>query len=175
MGQSVEQEQLEKKMAYRSGSSASGGSRYPSAYGHTPSYRSYNSLGSSSTSYDLPSSSYKSDLARELARDHKTTSFADDKFFSDVDRTFDTPLMTSSTAGGSGSSSSKKVSSYSSSYSSSSGTGSRPVVEYSTDSSYKSSSTGASGIPHSSYAHTSSSYSSDNPYKNRVSSYSYNI
>merc|ERR1712038_1241364 len=116
MGQSVEQEQLEKKMAYRSGSSASGGSRYPSAYGHTPSYRSYNSLGSSSTSYDLPSSSYKSDLARELARDHKTTSFADDKFFSDS--AFDTPLMTSSTAGGSGSSSSKKVSSYSSSYSS---------------------------------------------------------
>merc|ERR1712168_1336350 len=160
-------------MAYRSGSSA-GGSRYPSAYGHTPSYRSYNSLGSSSTSYDLPSSSYKSDLARELARDHKTTSFADDKFFSDVDRAFDTPLMTSS-AGTVGSSSSKKVSSYSSSYSSSSGTGSRPVVEYSTDSSYKSSTTGASGVPHSSYAHTSSSYSSDNPYKNRVSSYSYNI
>merc|ERR1712038_378175 len=174
MGQSVEQEQLEKKMAYRSGSSASGGSRYPSAYGHTPSYRSYNSLGGTSTSYDLPSSSsaFKSDLARELARDHKTTSFADDKFFSDVGTAFDTPLTSSGT---SGSSSSKKVSSYSSSYSSSSGTGSKPVVEYSTDSSYKSSNTGASGIPHSSYAHTSSSYSSDNPYKNRVSSYSYNI
>merc|ERR1712165_697688 len=110
--QSVEQEQLEKKMAYRSGSSASGGSRYPSAYGHTPSYRSYNSLGGTSTSYDLPSSSsssaFKSDLARELARDHKTTSFGDDKFFSDVSTAFDTPLASSGT---SGSSSSKKVSS----------------------------------------------------------------
>merc|ERR1719489_197514 len=163
-------------MAYRGSSSSGAGSRYPSAYGHTPSYRSYNSLGSStSTGYDLPSSSaYKSDLARDLAREHKTVGFSDtDKFFSDVDRAFDTPLTT----GGTSSSSSKKVSSYSSSYSSTSGSGAggRPVVEYSTDSSYKSSNTGASGIPHSSYAHTSSSYSSDNPYKNRVSSYSYNI
>merc|ERR1712142_408399 len=113
------------RMAYRSGSGSAGGSRYPSAYGHTPSYRSYNSLGSSSTSYDLPSSGgYKSDLARELARDHhKTTSFADDKFFSDSLKDFDSPLMTSSAGTGSSSSASKKVSSYSSSYSSSSGTG----------------------------------------------------
>merc|ERR1719489_138230 len=165
-------------MAYRGSSSSGAGSRYPSAYGHTPSYRSYNSLGSStSTGYDLPSSSaYKSDLARDLAREHKTVGFSDtDKFFSDVDKAFDTPLSTGLGSGTSGSTASKKVSSYSSSYSSTSGTGSRPVVEYSTDSSYKSSNTGASGIPHSSYAHTSSSYSSDNPYKNRVSSYSYNI
>merc|ERR1719489_696435 len=144
-------------MAYRGSSSSGAGSRYPSAYGHTPSYRSYNSLGSStSTGYDLPSSSaYKSDLARDLAREHKTVGFSDtDKFFSDVDKAFDTPLSTGLGSGTSGSTASKQVSTYSS---------------------YKSSNTGASGIPHSSYAHTSSSYSSDNPYKNRVSSYSYNI
>jgi hypothetical protein len=48
-------------------------------------------------------------------------------------------------------------------------------VEYSTDNTYKSVSTGASGIPHTSYSHTGSSYSTENPYKNRVSSFSYNI
>merc|ERR1739838_502515 len=49
------------------------------------------------------------------------------------------------------------------------------IGEYSTDSTYRSTATGASGIPHTSYAHTSSGYSSENPYKNKVSSYSYNI
>ena len=163
-------------MAYRSTGTSSGssGSRYPSAYGHTPSYRSYNSIGGSS-SYDTPltsSAGYKSDLARDLARDHGVK--FEDKFF-DVDRAFDTPLATSGTSGTSGSSS-KKVSSYSySSSSSSAANGGRPVVEYSTDSTFKSTNTGASGIPHTSYAHSSSNYSSDNPYKNRVNSYSYNI
>lgn len=76
---------------------------------------------------------------------------------------------------GTTSSSSAKVQSYSSSYSSSSRNGARPVTEYSTDSMYKSQATGPSGIPHTSYAHTTSGYSSENPYKNKVSSYSYNI
>merc|ERR1712212_1222872 len=124
-------------MAYRStaGASSSGsGSRYPSAYGHTPSYRSYNSIGTgSSSAYDTPltSSAYKSDLARDLARDHGVK--FEDKFF-DVDRAFDTPLTSSTSGGGSSGSSSKKVSSYSySSSSSSAANGGRPVVEYSTD------------------------------------------
>jgi len=158
-------------MAYRGS-----GSRYPSAYGHTPSYRSVNSLpGASYESSHMttsPSSTFSSGLGRDIARDVKF----------DIDRemrAFDAPLTTSSGLGGAtgSSSSSKKVSSYSSSsYSSSStGDGKRPVVESSYDSTYRSSNTGASGIPHTSYASTSSSYSSDNPYKNRVSSFSYNI
>jgi len=158
-------------MAYRGS-----GSRYPSAYGHTPSYRSVNSLpGASYESSHMttsPSSTFTSGLGRDIARDVKF----------DIDRemrAFDAPLTTSSGLGGAtgSSSSSKKVSSYSSSsYSSSStGDGKRPVVESSYDSNYRSSNTGASGVPHTSYASTSSSYSSENPYKNRVSSFSYNI
>merc|ERR1719167_1886367 len=143
------------------------GSRYPSAYGHTPSYRSVNTLPSST--YESPSSSFTSGLGRDMARDLKF----------DIDRelkSFDTPLTTSSGLGGSSSSTSKQVSSYSSSsYSSSATDGKRPVVESSYDSTYRSSQTGASGVPHTSYAHSSGSYSSENPYKNRSSNFSYNI
>ena len=60
-------------------------------------------------------------------------------------------------------------------YSSSSVNGARPKVEYSTDSTYKAREVGASGIPHTSYSQSGSSYSTENPYKNRVSSFSYNI
>merc|ERR1712008_81993 len=72
-----------------------------------------------------------------------------------------------STLGTSGSSASKKVSSYSSSYSISSANGGRPVTEYSSDSTYKASATGPSGVPRTSYSHTTSGFSSENPYKNR--------
>ena len=51
----------------------------------------------------------------------------------------------------------------------------RPVTEYSSDSTYKASTTGPSGVPHTSYSHTTSGFSSENPYKNRTSTYSYNI
>merc|ERR1711942_246476 len=104
-------------MAYRGS-----GSRYPSAYGHTPSYRSVNALPSGGAEYpsaryeSAPSSSFTSGLGRDMARDIKF----------DIDRelkAFDAPLTTSSGLGSgltSGSSSSaQKVSSYqSSSYSS---------------------------------------------------------
>merc|ERR1719208_283544 len=143
------------------------GSRYPSAYGHTPSYRSVSNLPS--TTYESPSSSFTSGLGRDMARDIKF----------DIDRelkAFDAPLTTSSGLGGSSSSASKQVSYSSSSYSSSAAAdGKRPVVESSYDSTYRSSQTGPSGVPHSSYAHSSASYSSENPYKNRSSNYSYNI
>merc|ERR1712180_61776 len=116
-----------------------------------------------------PSSSFTSGLGRDMARDIKF----------DIDRelkAFDTPLTTSSGLGSGSSSSAQKVSSYqSSSYSSSATDGKRPVVESSYDSTYKSSQTGPSGVPHSSYAHSSASYSSENPYKNRSSNFSYNI
>jgi hypothetical protein len=60
-------------------------------------------------------------------------------------------------------------------FSSSSQDGGRPKVEYSTDSTYKAREVGPSGIPHTSYSQSGSSYSTENPYKNRVSSFSYNI
>merc|ERR1739844_4887 len=145
-------------------SSRQGGSRYPSAFGHTPTYRSYASIPDASIG----------DLSRDLTRD--LGSLTNTAGISAFDRT-PTTLLTSMPAigGSSTSSSAQKVSSYSSSYSSTSRDGGRPKTEYSTDSTYKSTATGASGIPHTSYAHTSSAHSSENPYKNRVSSYSYNI
>merc|ERR1739842_18385 len=150
-------------------SSRPGGSRYPSAFGHTPTYRSYASIPDASIS----------DLSRDLTRD--LGSLSSTAGVSAFSRRDPTSLLASSdfnmpTLGGkSTSASSKKVESYSSSYSSSSRDGGRPKTEYSTDSTYKSTATGASGIPHTSYAHTSSAHSSENPYKNKVSSYSYNI
>merc|ERR1711894_171592 len=154
-------------------SSRPGGSRYPSAFGHTPTYRSYASIPDASVS-DYPSA-----LSRDLTRDlGSLSSTAGVSAFSRRDPTsllastdFNMPTL----GGKSTSASSKKVESYSSSYGSSSRDGGRPKTEYSTDSTYKSTATGASGIPHTSYAHTSSGYSSENPYKNKVSSYSYNI
>merc|ERR1719510_237639 len=151
-----------------------GGSKYPSAYGHTPSYRSYASIP------DASASDFARDLTRDLglgasstagvsAFNRNTTS----SLLADTDLLLPTTSLRSS--GGTSSASAQKVSSYSSSYSSTSRDGGRPVTEYSTDAMYKSTATGASGIPHTSYVHSSSGYSSENPYKNRVSHHSYNI
>ena len=147
-------------------SSRQGGSRYPSAFGHTPTYRSYASIP------DASGGDLTRDLTRELGSLSNTTGV------SAFNRTPTSLLSTDLSlpaVGGSSSSSSHKVASYSSSYSSASRDGGRPITEYSTDSTYKSTTTGPSGVPHTSYGHTSSGYSSENPYKNRVSSYSYNI
>merc|ERR1711872_536622 len=148
-------------------SSRQGGSRYPSAFGHTPTYRSYASIPDASIG----------DLSRDLTRE--LGSLSNTAGVSAFNRTptslLSTDLTLPSVGGGSSSSSAAKVQSYSSSYSSTSRDGGRPVTEYSTDSTYKSTTTGPSGIPHTSYGHSSSNYSSENPYKNRVSSYSYNI
>ena len=100
-------------------SRGSGGSRYPSAYGHTPSYRSYNPASSTS---GLVGSGYPSALGTK-------TSFDTDKILSDTDKFFSDSSLSSSRAldkydlgmpSTTGSSSSKKVqsSSYSSSYAS---------------------------------------------------------
>merc|ERR1711945_12857 len=148
-------------------SSRQGGSRYPSAFGHTPTYRSYASIPDASIG----------DLSRDLTRE--LGSLSNTAGVSAFNRTptslLSTDLSLPSVGGGSSSSSAAKVQSYSSSYSSTSRDGGRPVTEYSPDSTYKSTTTGPSGIPHTSYGHSSSNYSSENPYKNRVSSYSYNI
>merc|ERR1711862_495873 len=71
--------------------------------------------------------------------------------------------------------SSYQTKSYSSSTTSSSADGGRPHYSSHSDSTYKSTRTGASGIPHTSYSHNTSSFDTDRPYKNNVSSFSYNI
>merc|ERR1719270_2814514 len=102
-------------------SRGSGGSRYPSAYGHTPSYRSYS--GSSG-----------------LVGAGTSTSLATDRLLKDIDaeRMFDSSLSSSRafdkydvgfpSTTGSSNAASKKVASSSYSYSSTSD-GGRPVVE----------------------------------------------
>merc|ERR1711963_1104792 len=140
-------------------------SSYPSAHGHTPSYRSAAStvypsaLGSDTGSFSsgLSSRSTLSDLDRDLARH--------------VNSSMRSPLNTTTH---SGSSSSYKTEKYSSS-SVSSANGGLPHRESHHDSTYRSTRVDDSGIPHTSYAHTSSSFDSDRPYKNAVSNFSYNI
>merc|ERR1712004_343312 len=134
-------------------------SSYPSAHGHTPSYRSAAStvypsaLGSDTGSFSsgLSSRSTLSDLDRDMARH--------------VNSSIRSPINTTTH---SGSSSSYKTEKYSSS-SVSSTNGGLPHRESHHDSTYRSTRVGDSGIPHTSYAHTSSSFDSDRPYKNAVS------
>merc|ERR1711872_341646 len=141
-------------------------SSYPSAHGHTPSYRSAAStvypsaLGSDTGSFSsgLSSRSALSDLDRDITRH--------------VNSSMRSPINTTSNSGSS--SSSYKTEKYSSS-SVSSANGGLPHRESHHDSTYRSTRVGDSGIPHTSYAHTSSSFDSDRPYKNAVSNFSYNI
>merc|ERR1712038_1414311 len=133
-------------------------SSYPSAHGHTPSYRSAAStvypsaLGSDTGSFSsgLSSRSTLSDLDRDLARH--------------VNSSMRSPLNTTTHLG---SSSSYKTEKYSSS-SVSSANGGLPHRESYHDSTYRSTRVGDSGIPHTSYAHTTLSFDSDRPYKNAV-------
>merc|ERR1711962_670355 len=145
-------------------------SSYPSAHGHTPSYRSAAStvypsaLGSDTGSFSSGLSSrstLSTDLDRDMAR-HVNSSLS---------TSTRSPLNTTTH---SGSSSSYKTEKYSSS-SVSSTNGGLPHRESHHDSTYRSTRVGDSGIPHTSYAHTSSSFDSDRPYKNAVSNFSYNI
>merc|ERR1712168_234126 len=71
--------------------------------------------------------------------------------------------------------SSMKSSSYRSEEVMSSANGGVPHRTAYTESSSRTTNIGNSGIPHSSYSHSTSSYDSDRPYGNRVSSYSYHI
>merc|ERR1712198_342710 len=144
-------------------------SRYPSAYGHTPSYRSVggmpaypSALGTRDSDLSFKSSALSSDIDREF-------SALKSSMTSDPLLKYD-PLTKSS-----GSKSSYQSSSYSSSEVRSSNDGGMPHRSSHSDSTYKSVRTGDSGIPHTSYSHSSSSFDSDRPYGNRVSSFSYNI
>merc|ERR1712080_10959 len=133
-------------------------SNYPSAHGHTPSYRSAASavypsaLGTDAGFSGLGSSSIRStaglsDTERDMARHLSSTSSLS---------TSRSPL-----AGSSGSSSTYKTEKYSSNVSSVNG--GLPHRESHHDSTYRSTRVGDSGIPHTSYAHSSSSYDSDRP------------
>merc|ERR1712107_242003 len=146
-------------------------SSYPSAHGHTPSYRSAAStvypsaLGSDAQKYfhttshpqtgsfssGLSSRSALSDLDRDMAR-HVN---------SKLSTSTRSPINTTTNSGSS--SSSYKTEKYSSS-SVSSTNGGLPHRESHHDSTYRSTRVGDSGIPHTSYAHTTSSFDSDRPY-----------
>merc|ERR1712219_16691 len=170
-------------------------SRYPSAYGHTPSYRSVASTVYPSAlgrdPLDVPASlsaglGARSTLDREFDRTFDKDFSADLSFTSGLgtrsalsdlehDLKFSSrarsPLI--NTNAHSSSSSTYKAEKYSSSVSSANG--GLPHRESHHDSTYRSTRVGDSGIPHTSYGHSSSSYDSDRPYKNAVSNFSYNI
>ncbi len=149
------------------------GSRYPSAFGHTPSYRSY----------------VKGGLDTGLASDYGTTglglgstTLSPSLGSAGVGGSFDLSMPSFSKdlglSGGSGNyaSSTSKVSSQNySSVSDSRRDGGRPVVEYSSDATFRKQESGPSGIPRTQYATSSQAYSSEDPYKNRNFNYSYNI
>merc|ERR1711937_153391 len=154
-------------------------SRYPSAHGHTPSYRSLSGMSSTSPTYPSALGARDSDFGTGLGRSGLSGLSG---LSSDIDREFSSltsslksdPLLKYG-SGPSGSSTSYQASSYSSKQTSSSTDGGVPHVKTSHDSTYKSTRTGDSGIPHSSYSHSSSSFDSDRPYGNRHSNFSYNI
>eukprot|EP00088_Acartia_fossae_P023218 TRINITY_DN24289_c0_g1_i1.p1 TRINITY_DN24289_c0_g1~~TRINITY_DN24289_c0_g1_i1.p1 ORF type:complete len:162 (-),score=25.75 TRINITY_DN24289_c0_g1_i1:316-768(-) len=149
-------------------------SRYPSAYGHTPSYRSVGSmpvypsaLGARDTDLSFRSSG-TSGLSADIDRE-----FSAMKSAMKTDSLLSDPLL--STRSGAGGATSYKSSSYSATEMRSSADGGVPHRSTHSDSTYKSTTTGTSGIPHTSYSHTSSSFDSDRPYGNRSSTFSYNI
>ena len=54
-------------------------------------------------------------------------------------------------------------------------TGGAPHLSSQSESVYRSTRTGPGNIPHTSYSHTTASTDSDRPYRNNVSSFSYNV
>merc|ERR1711976_403295 len=113
-------------------------------------------------------------MRREMDRDFTTgtrSSLATDPLMKYSSSSMVSPL-------GGASNKSESSSSYQSkSYSASSSSVDGGLHHYSSssDSVYKSTRTGPSNVPHTSYSHSSSSFDSDRPYRNNVSSFSYNI
>jgi len=162
-------------------------SKYPSAYGHTPSYRSVGSMPGSSV-YPSALGARDSDLSfrsSALGASSLGSTLGSSGLSSDMDREFSSmkasmkadsllanPLGLSTKTGGS---SAYQSSSYSSKEVRSSADGGIPHRSTHSDSTYKSTATGNSGIPHTSYSSSSNSFDSDRPYGNRNSHFSYNI
>merc|ERR1711935_718451 len=170
-------------------------SRYPSAFGHTPSYRSLgatpvfpSALGSRDLNLETPTvrsgrlgravSSIGSDIDRELSsmtsnlRTGRSSSVLGSQFDKEISsltsslRT-DPLLQYSSPLSTSTHSSSNSTYKSEQCSSASRSVGGRPPKHDSSfDSTYKSRTVGDSGIPHSGYAHQSRTYSSNKPYGN---------
>eukprot|EP00092_Neocalanus_flemingeri_P053896 GFUD01063425.1.p1 GENE.GFUD01063425.1~~GFUD01063425.1.p1 ORF type:complete len:192 (+),score=41.44 GFUD01063425.1:36-578(+) len=179
-------------------------SGYPSAYGHTPSYRSYTSTTSTSkpsypstqgatrrVDFDLGSTGgfaervsplLNSEFDRHfssLSLGGRRTPLLDSEFAREFSPLRAEPLLRQTSPlgrrGGAREESSYKAKNYSSVTSSTSVDGGIPHRESHSDTTHKSVRTGPSSTPHTSYSHSSSSFSSDQPYKSSVSRYSYNI
>jgi len=156
-------------------------SKYPSAYGHTPSYRSVGSMPSAV--YPSALGARDSDLSFRTSGLGSGLSASIDREFSAMKSSMDADsllsrsslLPSSSLTAPSGSSTAYKSSSYSSSEVRSSNDGGIPHRTSNSESTYKSTATGASGIPHTSYSHSASSFDSDRPLGGRSSHFSYNI
>merc|ERR1711942_39084 len=149
---------------------------YPSAHGHTPSYRSLS--GSAAPIYPSALGARDSDFGTGsgLGRSGLSGLSSDiDREFSSLTSSMRTDPLSKYSAPATQSSSSYQVSSYSSKQTSSSMDGGVPRVQSSSDSTYRSTKIGDSGIPHSSYSHSTSSFDSDRPYGNRCHNFSYNI
>merc|ERR1711935_875466 len=169
-------------------------SRYPSAFGHTPSYRSLgatpvfpSALGSRDLNLETPTvrsgrlgravSSIGSDIDRDLSsmtsnlRTVRSSSVLGSQFDRDISSLTSSlrtdPLLQYSSPLSTSTHSSSNSAYKSEQYSSASRSvdGRPPKHESSYDSTHKSRTVGDSGIPHSSYAHQSRTYSSDRPYR----------
>lgn len=122
------------------------GSRYPSAFGHTPSYRSVSRIGGTSDPYGYDSLGLESRLSsRPMGSTLGSSSL------STLSPGFGS--LTSSIPGG----------------------GSHQSVQYSSSSTTKSMQQVNDGVPKYSYSQKTSNYNSDEPWKNRTHSYSYNV
>merc|ERR1712213_214124 len=113
-------------------------------------------------------------MKREMDRDFGAMSRTNG-LGSDPLMKYSSPLGLSSSGSGGRSESSASYQSKSYSSSSSQVDGGVPHHSSHSDSVYRSTRTGPSNIPHTSYSHSSSSFDSDRPYRNNVSSFSYNI
>merc|ERR1712063_77533 len=141
-------------------------SRYPSAHGHTPSYR---SVGSMPTYPSALGARDTTDLGLGLgSRSGAGLSAAMDREFSSLTSSLNTdPLLKySDPLAKSTGATSYQASSYSSKQTSSSADGGVPHISSTSDSTYRSRAVGDSGIPHTSYSHSSNSFDSDRPYGN---------
>merc|ERR1712198_383681 len=118
-------------------------SRYPSAHGHTPSYRSLSGMSSTSPTYPSALGARDSDFGTGLGRSGLSGLSSDiDREFSSLTSSLKSDPLLKYGSGPSGSSTSYQASSYSSKQTSSSTDGGVPHVKTSHDSTYKSIRTG---------------------------------
>jgi len=174
-------------------------SRYPSAYGHTPSYRSYTSVNTSRipTYPSTPSVGRRVHFDVDSPRERASTVFRDDfsEDYTSFSRKSRKPDVLSSNFdqeflklkndllddhmfsrhGFNASDFGKSSNNSYKSEISSSLNGGIPHRESYTETIRRSEHRGTDRIPHTSYSYSSSHFDSERPHFNRVSSYSYNL